>query len=147
MAHNKPPSNPYRAFGQDTQRLRSSMLLIEKYPELEALVEALHAIDNGGDKAPLIELLKSTGSLRDALLADLLDRHDLAKKKGRGRPKRPDYVMPDDDLRLSQANAAVDDLVSPDCCLDEALDHAAEKYGTTKKKLIDFRTGRRRSLR
>ena len=146
--------NPYQAFGQDTkkdaQRLRSSLLLLEKYPELETLVEALYAIDNGGDKAPLITLLKSTGSMRDALLADLLDRHDLEKKKGRGRRKRPDYVMPDDDLVLSQANAMVDDLAveDPRLSLDQRIDRAAEKFGiTTRSKLVEFRTGRRRSLR
>jgi len=145
--------NPYQQFGQDTkrdaQRLRSSLLLLEAYPELETMVEALHAIDNGGDKAPLVELLKSSGSMRDALLADLIDRHDLEKKKGRGRPPRPAYIMSDEDLNFSRANAYVDDqlLDDPNLSLDERIDRAAEKFGTTRIKLVEFRDGRRRSLR
>ena len=125
------------------------MLLLEVHPELEPLVDALRDVDEseGANKAALVKLLKSTGDTRDALLADLIDRYDLAKKTGRGRPRRPAYVMSDDDLNLAQANGMVTKLVSPDCSLDEALERAAAKYGTTAGKLSEFRMGRRRSVR
>ena len=140
-------SDLFEAYAEGALRLRSSLLLLEKYPELTVWVEALRDIDdsNGTDKASLVELLKSTGDKRDALLADLIDRYDFAKKKS--RPRRPAYVMTNEDLELSAANADIEDLRAQDWTLTDAIKHVAARRGIKISQLEDFHANRRRSTR
>jgi hypothetical protein len=144
--------NPYQQFGAEMRRGRSSLLLEEAHPELQRLVEALRDIDDsaGTDKAALIDELRTTGHLRGELLADLLERYELVKRKGKGAPRRPAYVMTDIDLSLAKGNAAIDMLLLGDdpLTLGQALDYVAWDMGVfTASQLGDFRTGRRRSVR
>jgi hypothetical protein len=145
------PRNIYQQLGDETLRLRSSMLLLEKYPELETLIEALHDIDGseGADKTKLIELLKSTGSMRDVLLADLIGRYDLVKPKRKGAHRRQAYIMSDTDLLLAQANAEVDIIrqKAKGWTISESIDLAASLHGVKATQLMEFHAGRRRSLR
>jgi len=149
----KQPLNVYQQFAAEMHRGRSSLLLEEAYPELQRLVEALRDIDDsaGIDKAALIDELNATGSKRDELLANLLERFDLVKKKGRGAPQRPAYVMSDIDLALAKGNAAVDELLLGDdrLTLEQAFDYVAWDTGGvfSANQLKEFRPGRRRSVR
>jgi hypothetical protein len=143
------PRNIWQQFADKALRLRSSMLLLENYPELESMVEALRDIDSseGADKSLLIALLKSSGSKRDELLADLIGRYDLVKSTRKGAHRRPAYIMSDIDLLLAQANSDVDDLRAEGLTIPQAIERAAQARGVTAGQLTEFRAGRRRSLR
>jgi hypothetical protein len=142
--------NVYQRFGDEARRDQSSMLLFDAYPELTSLIEALRRVDEskGTDKAALIRVLRSTGSMRNKLLADLFERYDLVRPKRRCPPVRPAYVMSDEELLLAKANGDVDRLMEEEeLSIHEAIAQAALKHGVRRNQLRDFRAGRSRSVR
>jgi hypothetical protein len=80
-----------------SKRLTDNAFWLDDDADCE-LIEALHAIDQCGDKAPLICLLRARGN---RYLADLLERYDLKRK--RGRPQTPSYNKSDVEARLAMA--------------------------------------------
>jgi hypothetical protein len=97
------------------------------------------------DKAPLVEMLKSTRDQRDRLLADLIERWVFVKP--RSRPRRPAYLMSDDDIALAAANGAVITMVENGMKVADAVTLVSKERNISRSKLEDFRAGRRRSTR
>ena len=121
-----------------------------------ALVDALHAIDQHEltnpqpDKKPLIKLLKSTGTMWDKLLADLISRYDLIRPKRPGRHTRPIYRVSDEGHKSWQAHFEVQQLLSrPDgkLSVDDAITLVAKKCGLPRQKVADAHQGRARAVR
>jgi hypothetical protein len=127
----------------------------DDHSPLWGLVDALHAIDQHGvtnprpDKKPLIDLLKSTGTMWNRLLADLINRYDL--KKPNYPTPRPIYSMSDENQALWQACYAVRDLVREGrdgkMSVADAITQVAEERNIRRKKLADAYQGRARAMR
>jgi hypothetical protein len=93
-------------------------------------IEAFETIDKRGDKAPLLELLKSKSDLpRDVrwYLADLLARHQLKKK--RGAQATPAYDRTDVEAVLIWAIDDVRGLVKRGMSVADALEKVVESRG------------------
>jgi hypothetical protein len=127
----------------------SSMILfdIDNNPHLDRWIAAIYAVDasNGADKSPLVRMLKSTRDQRDMLLADLIERWVFVKPKS--RPRRPAYMMSEDDIILAEANGAVMDMVENGMKVADAKTLVCKERDISRRKLEDFRAGRRRSMR
>jgi len=78
-------------------------------------------------------------------IGDVIDRHDF--KKPAHKPRKPSYVLTDNDMALSSADAAVIDLMSKGCSLDEAIAAIANKRGISVSLLIEHHARRRRVQR
>ena len=87
---------------------------------------------------------RGTTLAENKLVADLIDRHILPKK---GRPRRPVYVITDDDHILSNAIGDVRELRAVGLSRTDAITCVAEKLNITYEKLDDDYSGRRRSMR
>ena len=176
------PKNHWHEFMDMSPRYLNHDIVFEidnSNQNLDHLVNAIHALDQyrvrrpQPDKKPLIELLRSRGTTlaENELVADLIDRHILPK---RGRPRRPVYVITDEDQLLNTACSEVEDLraagfsradaitrVSADfdnyaiyrlvqidkLSLRSAAKRVAERNFITEARLADFKAGRRRSRR
>ena len=143
------PPDPFEEYGKSARYNLSSMILfdLDNNPRLEDWIAAIYAIDvsNGANKAGLVELLNSTRDQRDMLLADLIDRWDLVKP--RNRPRRPAYMMSDDDIALSSACGAIEGLREEGLSLNDAITRVTKERNISRSKLEDFRARRRRSVR
>jgi hypothetical protein len=101
--------------------------------ELEALAPWLgtfEAIDQRCDHGPLIALLRSPCELSSAArgyLADLLQRHQLRKK--RGAPATAAYDVTDADVTLLWASQEVRKLVQDGRSIDEAVEQIGAERG------------------
>jgi hypothetical protein len=127
--------------------------------DLEALVNAIHAIDQyrlrnpRPDKAPLIKLLESRGTTaaENKLLADLIDRVVLTWPVGARR--RPAYAISDEEHVLLDACGDVRDLrdaaklSGEKLSVADALTRVAAKYDVPYNQLLDAYQKRRRTMR
>jgi hypothetical protein len=152
--------DPYAEYGNDFPSHLAPMIWSEIGEDdrspLWGLVEALHAIDQLGvtnpqpDKKPLIKLLKSTGTMWDKLLADLISRYDLTRPKRPGRPRQPIYRVSDEAHEGWQAHFEVQELLCrPDgkLSVDAAITQVAKKRGLPRQKVADAHQGRARAVR
>jgi hypothetical protein len=90
-------------------------------------IAAFEALDARGEKRPLIELLTSDQKLPKDMrtyLADLLDRHEL--KKSRGRQRIPAYDRSHAEALLEMAAMGVRNLVKSGESVKAALEIASE---------------------
>jgi hypothetical protein len=140
------PLNPFLEYGGSLPRsltfeIRSK--IDDGNSDLEELVNALHALDQIGNKKPLVELLKSRGTTptESVLLADLIDRHILPK---RGRRRDPIYVLKEDHHTMLNALARVGELRAGGMSLDEAVTKSAQEHGIPHSRLVEWRAGRSR---
>jgi hypothetical protein len=127
--------------------------------DLEAMVDAIHAIDQyrlpkpRPDKAALIKLLGSRGTAaaENKLLADLIDRVVLTWPVGARR--RPAYMITEDEHALLNACAEVRDLLDAaklsgkKLSVADAVTRVAAKYNMPYNKLLDAHQKRRRTMR
>jgi hypothetical protein len=155
------PLDPYREYGESSVGNLAPIIWSEigydDQSPLWELVEALHAIDQLGvtnprpDQKPLIKLLKSTGTLWDKLLADLISRYDLKTPRRAGRPRRPIYSVSDDEAALWQAYFAVQDLVRKGrdgrLSVTDAVTQVSAERNIAHSKLLDAYQGRARAMR
>lgn len=144
----KDPFSEYAAEADPPYSLSSLILFdLDNNPHVEKWIAAIHAIDvsNGTDKASLVKLLNSTRDQRDMLLADLLERWILVKP--RSRPRRPAYMMSEDDIALASASGAVMDMKEKGMKVGHAMTLVCKERNISRSKLEDFRARRRRSVR
>jgi hypothetical protein len=106
-------------------------------------IEAFEAIDKRGDKAPLLELLKSKSDMpRDVrwYLADLLARHQLKKK--RGGQATAAYDRTDVDVKKIWAKEDVRALVKSGVSVADALEQVSKSRGIAPESLALAYAGR-----
>jgi hypothetical protein len=148
--------DPYAEYGDSSPRLSALVLseINDGNRKLEDLVNALHALDKsaGANKAQLVELLKSTGETRDALMADLFERYDLKRPK-RGRPPRPVYSMSGNNAGFESARGEVAELRAAAKLRGDrlpaadAITRVAEERGIPRGTLDAYVNGQSRSRR
>jgi hypothetical protein len=100
--------------------------------EIDALapwLQAFEAIDKRGDQRALVALLQShkLPDVAQDYLADLLQRHQLKKK--RGAPATPSYDVTDADIMLLWASQDVRKLVRDGRSVDEAVEQISAERG------------------
>jgi hypothetical protein len=110
--------------------------------------EAMLPVDEHGDTKPLIEVLldfkqEMTPAVRE-LLADLLKRHTLVRRKG--EPQIPIYAISQDDAYSLAMKDEVSELRKNGASYKDALECVANKWGVDENKLSDVVNGRRGSL-
>lgn len=109
-----------RYFPKDTSHLVSE--------EDSAWVEALRAVDESGDKVPLLELLVGDTPISPSArwhLADLLDRYKLATQASRGRKRTPSYDLPPAQIKLERARRYHEHLINTGMSVDESVQKAS----------------------
>jgi hypothetical protein len=122
------------------------------------LLDALHAIDQLGvtnqrpNKKPLIKLLKSTGTMWDKLLADLISRYDLVRPNRPGRPPLPIYCVSDENHLLWQARFAIKELRAKKKgkgkpSVDDAITQIARERGIPRRKVAAAFSGQSYAIR
>jgi hypothetical protein len=116
--------------------------------------EALAAIDGRRqdkapqDKAPLLALLRSDSELPATVrhhLADLLERHELRRR--RGGQQVPSYDRSDAEAALHSAISQARDYVQNGMSVSDALEKAAESNCVDRDKLDNAYAGQRGSTR
>jgi hypothetical protein len=154
--------DPYEEYGNSsshnlTHKIRSEIDNGDR--GLEALVDAIHAIDQyrlpnpRPDKKPLVKLLESRGTTaaENKLLADLIDRVVLTWPVGARR--RPAYMITDDEHVLLNACADVKDLrdaaklSGKKLSVADAVTRVAAELNIPHSKLLDAYQGRTRAMR
>ena len=139
--------NPFQQFG-DKARPARSILFDDNDQRTDPWLDALEAFDNG-DKAPLVDLMKSGYPMPPAIvphLGDLLRRYDF--KRPPGAPRKPSYDLSAMDVKLNSADVMVDDLMATgEWLLDDAIAEIATKRGIPVSTLTEHHAGRRRSQR
>jgi hypothetical protein len=112
-------------------------------------IEALVALDQGKDKKPLTDMLRSDCALSSNVreyLADLIERH--CTPLPRGRPKTPAYTIGDKNIAHFIALKFVQAYRRAGMPLEDALEKAAkERSGLTVTALRLSYQGRHTSLR
>jgi hypothetical protein len=145
---NKDDRNPFQQYGNKVHRPARSILFDDNDQRTDSWLDALEAFDNG-NKAPLIDLMKSGDAIPPAIvphLGDLLERYDF--KRPAGAPRKPSYEMSEIDVELSSADAAVNDLMATgQWTLEDAVAAIAKRRGISVSKLNEHHAGRRRSQR
>jgi hypothetical protein len=156
------PLDPFEEYANSSPHSLTHEIIFEIYNgnrDLEALVDAIHAIDQyrlpnpRPDKAPLIKLLESRGTTaaENKLLADLIDRVVLTWPVGARR--RPAYMITDDEHVLLNACADVRDLrakklsVGEKLSVTDAVTRVAAELNIPYSKLLDAYQGRTRAMR
>lgn len=115
---------------------------------MQPWINALWVIDHGGDKVPLINLLRSNSSIPKKakwLLADLLERYAL--KRPRGRSRTPAYDLSETEMWLRWADQAVRGYMRKGMILDRAIEKAALRYEVNAETLRTYHSGRHSSAR
>jgi hypothetical protein len=110
------------------------------------------AIEEGeaGDTSGIIKLLRSGESIpqeSQSLLADLLERRQLKKK--RGAQARPSYELTPEEIKLRRAAYLVQERQHAGATFENAVDEVAHKRNIDPHKLSNFMRGKgsRRSRR
>lgn len=108
------------------------------YPggEMQPWIDALRAIDNDGDKGPLIELLRDNARIPRAAkwyIADLLERYRLEG----GKKRTPAYDLSRSVRQLEAAARSVRLQVKDGKRLTEALESAARTWGITDVETLN----------
>jgi hypothetical protein len=112
-------------------------------------LRAIARIDESGDKAALIALLKSDEPLPPVArqwIADLLSRYEL-KRKRRGRPRTPNYDRSDAEALLLLAMQRYRGLREEGLGQSEAIEQAAQSYSLSPDVVRNAVEGRRGSSR
>ena len=104
-------------------------------------LHAMARLDRYDDKKSLLQMLRSTGSVRDFYLADLIDRH-IGRQAG--RPPTPAYDLPPSQVVLYFAVEAVRNRPQ-DMSVNNALDYCAENFGVDREQLNKAYHGHRHS--
>jgi hypothetical protein len=119
-------------------------------PAHDCWLYAFEAIDQRNNKGPLLELLRSGRELPAEArrhLADLIDRYQLKKKKGRS--PTPEYERPFSVVRLEWAVEEVREIretlkakarragekIEARTCRDDALSEVSKRYGIHMEEL------------
>ena|SRR5690348_3826687 len=116
--------------------------------ELQPWIDAFLAIDAGGDKLPLIELLRKNVEMPWPApwhLADLLDRFNLTKRAKQGRKTTPSYDNPPALRKLIRAEKFYQRYARENRAT--AFERAAEKGGVNEEILRAFVAGKYASAR
>jgi hypothetical protein len=108
--------------------------------EAEPWVDAIEAIDLRGDKKPLLALLKSQPGAAGLLLADLLTRHQLKRK--RGRQQVPIYKFTEQTIALQKAKEQYNKLLKTGVSRNEALERVANKSPVSKRTIENYIDGK-----
>jgi hypothetical protein len=111
-------------------------------------VNALEELDKNGDKSYLLSLLRSTNSLSHSVrlhIADLIERHDLRKK--RGRPRDPSYKMSDAECTALHVSDQVRNLIKGGMTAKDAKAKVAEENNMSENTVANAYEGRRGSTR
>jgi hypothetical protein len=111
-------------------------------------IDALEQIDQNGNKAPLLELLRSRRELpHDAreFLADLLERYQLTRAAH--RPRTPAYDLSDSESRLTLAKEFVRAHRASGMSFKDAVEMAAKDWSIDESKLANFCSERRGASR
>jgi uncharacterized protein YoaH (UPF0181 family) len=109
----------------------------------EPWVDAIEAIDLSGDKKPLLELLTSGQSPPEAarlLLADLLTRYQL--KRRRGRQQVPVYKFTKQTVALQKAKEHYGKLLKTGVSRNEALKRVAKESRVSKRTTQNYIDGK-----
>jgi hypothetical protein len=119
---------------------------------IRALFRWRQAIDKAdtGDTSGIIKLLHTHNPIPpecQSLLADLLERHQLKKK--RGAPRRPIYESTPEERKLLKAGHCVRERQHGGATFDSAVDAVARERDIHPRKLSNFMQGKgsRRSRR
>jgi hypothetical protein len=116
---------------------------------INAWALAVEAIDQRGDKSPLMKLLRSADPLPPegrAFIADLLDRHEL-KKKTLGRPRLPIYDRSLIEAVLLIGIQRIQEYREKGMDIENAVHFAAKEFALEPKKLLDAYIGKRGASR
>jgi hypothetical protein len=108
---------------------------------------ALEELDKKGDKRQLVSLLRS-GRPSDVVsfhIADLLERYDLGKK--RGRPRVPSYDMSDAERKVLRMKEQVGDLIKGGMKAENAIAKVAQENKMSAHTVANAHGGRRGSTR
>jgi hypothetical protein len=109
---------------------------------------ALACIDETGDKAPLVALLKSDvplPSIPREWIADLLDRYELSRK--RGKPRVPIYDRSESETALIKAKRCYAEARQDGLGQEAAVKWAAKQWGLPVATVRNAVQGRRGSSR
>jgi hypothetical protein len=140
--------NPFQQFGDKAYRPARTILFDDDDSRTDPWLDALEAFDNG-DKAPLIDLMKSGYPMPPAIvphIGDLLERYEF--KRPAGAPRKASYDMSETDVALNSADAAIDDLMATGKWkLPDAVAEIAAQRGIPVSKMNEHHAGRRRSQR
>jgi hypothetical protein len=150
------PLDPFEEYGNSsphntTHEIRSK--IEDGNRNLEALVDAIHAIDQfhltnpRPDKTPLIDLLNSRGTTKaeNELLADLIER--VVLKWGVGPRKLPAYLIADDHHNMLNARARVQELRASGLSRPKAIERISEDLKIPFVKLERVCRGQERFIR
>jgi len=148
--------DPFEKYGNSsphntTHEIRSK--IEDGNRNLEALVDAIHAIDQykltnpRPNKTPLIGLLMSRGTTKEEneLLADLIDR--VVLKWGVGARKLPAYLIADDHHDMLNARADVEELQAGGLSLTKAIERVSGNLNIPYSKLDAVCRGQARFVR
>jgi hypothetical protein len=108
--------------------------------------QALEELDKKGDKRQLVSLLRS-GRPSDVIsfhIADLLERHELGKK--RGRPRVPSYDMSDAERNVLRMREQVRELIKGGMKAGDAIAKVAQENKKSAHTVANAH-GRRGSTR
>jgi uncharacterized protein YoaH (UPF0181 family) len=108
--------------------------------EAEAWVDAIEAIDLRGDKEPLLKLLTSQPGPSGILLADLLTRYQL--KRRRGRQQVPLYKFTEQTVALQKAKERYGELLKTGVSRSEALKRVAKESRISKRTTQNYIDGK-----
>jgi hypothetical protein len=117
------------------------------YPSEWPWCNALEELDKKGNKDPLLSLLRSRNSLSHNVrlhIADLLERHDLKKK--RGRPRDPSYKMSDAEWTALHVSDQVRNLIKGGMTAKDAKAKVAEENNMSENTVANAYEGREVAL-
>jgi hypothetical protein len=109
---------------------------------------ALEELDKKGKKGPVLSLLRSGRKLSQVVrfhLADMLDRYELKKK--RGRPRGPSYDISDAERTALYARNQVRGLIKGGMKARDAIAKVAKEIKMSENKVANAYGGRRGSTR
>jgi hypothetical protein len=140
------PLNAFQAYGNALPRSLTHEIRSEidgGNRELEELVNAIHALDQFGDKKPLVELFTSQGTTTAKLIADMIDRY-IPK---RDRRRQPIYVLRADHHIMLNAVAEVRELQASGMSRADAITQVTEGHNIDINKMVEWVAGRARPMR
>ena len=141
----------------DTGRVtadRSGRLTIDGAPWINCNIRewiwyyALEELDKGGKKGPFLNLLRSNWKLPPDVrfhIADMLERYELKKK--RGRPRVPSYDRSDAERTAIYVRDRVRDLIKEGMKAGDAIAKVAEENKMLESTVDNAYGGRRGSSR
>jgi hypothetical protein len=140
----KKVTDPFSAYGESLE----GRSLFEHDPTTQVWIDAIRDIDKDSDSRDLVGLLRSNYPMTDAArqyLADLINRRQLKRKKG--RQKTPAYTESEVDQRVFLAEDAVEALVEGGDSVLTSLAKVSKDARITEGSLVNARAGKRGAAR